>query len=179
MDFLEFAGKRESCRNFSNKKVAKEALVNCVSAAQLSPSACNSQPWRFIIVNNATVCHQVSLAVQNGSVNKFTEKCPAFIVVLEQDARLRQEVADAMGTHQYFAKFDIGLAAAHICFEALSQGLSTCILGWVNQERLKELLKFEDTEKVALVIAVGYANYENLRTKQRRPLEAIYEYIGE
>ncbi|MPM96872.1 hypothetical protein SDC9_144037 [bioreactor metagenome] len=83
-----------------------------------------------------------------------------------------------MGTHQYFAKFDVGLAVAHICFEAMSQGLSTCILGWINQERIKQTLKFGDNERAALVIAVGYANYDKLRTKQRRPLEAIYEYIG-
>jgi nitroreductase len=142
MDFLEFASQRESCRSFSDKKVEKEALISCIKAAQLSPSACNSQPWRFIIVNNEQTCHQVSLAVQNGSVNKFTEKCPAFIVVLEQNAQLRQEVADAMGTHQYFAKIDIGLTSAHICFEAMSQGLSTCILGWVNQQKLKQALNF-------------------------------------
>ena len=49
--FNELILKRESCRNYNGEPVSTDLLLECVDAARLSPSACNSQPWKYYIVN--------------------------------------------------------------------------------------------------------------------------------
>ncbi|MDR0629155.1 MAG: nitroreductase family protein, partial [Treponema sp.] len=49
-DFLDLCLRRQSCRNFSDKPVEHDKLVKCVDAGHYAPSACNSQPWSFVVV---------------------------------------------------------------------------------------------------------------------------------
>ena len=53
MTFLELARTRQSHRAFTSQVVRREDLLTCVQAAQLAPSACNSQPWKFVIIDDA------------------------------------------------------------------------------------------------------------------------------
>lgn len=47
-DFFQLVNQRESCRNYDpDKRPTKEQLINCIKAAQLAPSACNSQPMEL------------------------------------------------------------------------------------------------------------------------------------
>ena len=81
MDFMELALRRESCRDFSEKPVEKEKLEAVMQAARLAPSACNSQPWSFTAVTGARTAKAVAKCLQGMGMNKFTDRCPAFIVV--------------------------------------------------------------------------------------------------
>lgn len=125
-DFFQLVNQRESCRNYDpDKRPTKEQLINCIKAAQLAPSACNSQPWSFIVINDPELSKDAAPCMQIRGLNKFTEKCPSFIVVCEEDAMLigRSE------PDQKYASIDIGIAVAHLCYAATQQGLSTCIMG--------------------------------------------------
>ena len=73
-DFFDLIARRESCRNYDpNKKVETEKLVKCIEAARLAPSACNSQPWSFVVVNSPSVSPQVAKCVQGMGMNRFTD----------------------------------------------------------------------------------------------------------
>ena len=72
MDFLELTQKRQSCRSYANTPVEIEKLEKILEAAHLSPSACNSQPWKFYAVTNPEKCAKVALATQEDGLNKFT-----------------------------------------------------------------------------------------------------------
>jgi len=175
MEFFELIQKRESCRNFKDATVENEKLRRCVEAARLAPSACNSQPWRYIIINDPELSPKVSKCVQDMGMNKFTSNCSSFAVVLETEANLMSRLGGKVKDQQ-FAPIDIGLSVAHFCLEATDQGLSTCILGWLNETKLKDLLGVSKQERVRLVVAVGYAANDMLRTKQRKSLETIAEF---
>ena len=79
---------------------------------------------------------------------------------------------------QQYAPIDIGLATAHLCLSATALGLSTCILGWFDEEKVKELLGDTVGGRIRLIIAVGYAKEDSLRPKKRKPLEEIL-YFGD
>ena len=175
MEFFEFMQKRESCRDFKDTPVENEKLHRCVEAARLAPSACNSQPWRYIVVNDSELSPKVAKCVQDMGMNKFTNSCPAFTVVLETGANLVSRLGGKVRDQQ-FAPLDVGLSVAHFCLEATGLGLSTCILGWLNEGKLKELFNVPKSERVRVVIAVGYAVNTTLRQKQRKPLEEIAEF---
>ncbi|HOP10374.1 MAG TPA: nitroreductase family protein [Oscillospiraceae bacterium] len=175
MEFFELIQKRESCRNFKDAPVENNKLLRCVESARLAPSACNSQPWRYIVVNEPELSPKVAKCVQDMGMNKFASNSPAFAVVLESEANLMSRLGGKVKDQQ-FAPIDIGLSVAHFCLEATDLGLSTCILGWLNETKLKDLLGISKQERVRLVIAIGYAANDTLRTKQRKSLETIAEF---
>lgn len=176
MSIMNLINKRESCRNYSDKKVEKEKLITCIEAARLAPSACNSQPWSFVIVNNPNLSPVIAKLTQEMGMNKFTDKCPAFIVVCEEPAVMSAKIGGMVKKQQY-AQMDIGLATANICLCATEQGLSTCILGWFNEKEVKNKLNIPKNKRIRLIIAVGYSNTETVRKKVRKNIDDMMTYL--
>lgn len=170
-DYFELIASRESCRNFSEQPVEKEKLIRCAEAARIAPSACDSQPWEFVAVNGGPLRDAVAKCQLPG-MNKFAQKCPAFVAAVEKKAMLRNPVG--MVADQKYAKFDLGLATMQFCLAATAQGLSTCILGAVDRKKLKQLLNIK--EDIIVLIAVGYAADTTLRRKQRKDLDEILRF---
>ena len=174
-DFFELVSKRESCRAYSTKEVEKEKLLKCIEAARLSPSACNSQPWSFVVATGERG-NEVAKCTQKSGMNKFTDNCPAFIIITEEQASLSAKIAGVIAS-QHYAQIDIGLATAHICYAATEQGLSTCILGWFDEKKLAETLGIPKSKRIRLVISIGYAENENLREKKRKSFDDIVTFV--
>ena len=173
-DFFELVNMRESCRSYKETEVEKEKLLKCIECARLSPSACNSQPWSFTVVTGEKA-KEVAKCTQKGGMNKFTENCPAFIVISEENATLSAKIAGIISSQTY-AQIDVGIATTHICYAATEQGLSTCILGWFDEKGLQEVLDIPKSKRIRIVISVGYAQTDELRTKKRKPLEDILKW---
>ncbi|MEG2204767.1 MAG: nitroreductase family protein, partial [Oscillospiraceae bacterium] len=129
---------RQSCRSYQSKPVEPEKLDACIRAARLAPSACNSQPWRFIVVNEPQRVEQLAKCVQETGMNRFTDGCTAFVVILEGNQSLSARFGGAMKDQKY-AGIDIGLATAQLVLTAADEGLGSCILGWFNERKLKIL----------------------------------------
>ena len=174
-DYFELVSSRESCRNYNpDRRPTREQLVKCIQTAQLAPSACNSQPWSYIVVNDPEKSPLVAAATQTAGLNKFTNNCPAFVIVCEEDAYL----IGGKEPNQKYAHIDIGLSVSQLCYAATQQGLSTCIMGPFDQKMLLESLGITEPKRVLLVVAVGYAATDALRPKKRKPLDEVMTYIG-
>ena len=175
--FFDLALKRQSCRKYNPAlRPEKEKLLACVETARLSASACNSQPWHFTVVNDPDVSPKVAKCTQNMGINKYTDDCPAFIIISEVTAVLSALIGSVIKS-QHYAQIDIGIAATHLCFSAQEQGLSTCILGWFDEKKLSKFLNLPG-DRIRLVIAIGYSKNDQLRSKVRKPLAEIMDYIG-
>lgn len=169
--FKELILKRESCRNYNGESVDTALLLECVDAARLSPSACNSQPWRYYIINGGENAKKIRECIQPGGANKFVQNCPAFAVVTEQEATLKPHVAERVKNRQIWAENDVGLSVAHYCLQAADLGLGTCIIGMVEEEKVKSYFNIEG--KIRLVIATGYSADEQPRNKVRKSMEDV------
>ncbi len=177
-DFMTLVQARYSCRDYDpDRPVEHEKLIQCLEAARLAPSACNSQPWHFTVVESREMILKTAKCLQESGMNQFADNAGALIVINEEPAILKAVIAAKMDSQSY-AQIDIGIAAAHICYEAASLGLNTCILGWLNEDRIKQLLNIPAEKTVRLVIAVGYAREEKHYNKKRRPMEEICDFIG-
>lgn len=175
-NFFELINERQSCRKYSNQHIEKEKLIKCIEAARLAPSACNSQPWHFIAVNNKEVVPKVAKCLQDKIMNKFTDECTAFIVVVEEAGNLTSR-AGALMKSQDYRSIDLGIAAEHICLAATEENLGTCILGWFKEKELKELLGINKLKRIRLVIAMGYPESNNIRKKVRKNIDEILTFI--
>lgn len=174
MEFREVLTQRQSCRAYDpTRPVSREDILACIEAAGLAPSACNSQPYHF------TVCtgefgKSVAKACTGMGMNKFALEVPCTIVV-EEAAYNATAAAGSKFKGQDYRSVDIGLAVGQLVLEAQNRGLSTCILGWFDEKKLKALLNTE--AHIRLVITLGYAKESDpLRKKSRKELEKIVEF---
>ncbi len=172
MTFKELALKRESCRDYSDKPVDHDILADVMETACLSPSACNSQPWKLVAAEGEQA---VALRpfVQECGRNKFAVNVPAFVAVCETKAKLLPGVRD---NEQHFAQMDVGMVTMMLTLAAADAGLSTCILGCFNEEKVKEVLSIPDEAVVRLVIAVGYGKTEEPRKKIRKEASEVRSF---
>ena len=175
MDFLEIAQARQSCRNYDpNRAVEEEKLTAILEAARLAPSACNGQPYHFTVCRGEKA-RQVVGAVTGMGMNKFAAKAPVMIVVSEKPYVKSAAVGAKLKKNDY-RSMDIGIAVAYLTAEATALGLSTCILGWLEDEKLREICALD--MPVRLVITLGYAAEEDkLRKKSRKSMEEMVTYL--
>ena len=178
MTFMDLATTRQSDRAFIAQEVRREDLLKCVQAAQLAPSACNSQPWKFVIIDDAELVKQAGTAISNNplGINKFAETAPVLVAVVEEPAVLMPKIQGKVESNRW-AQFDLGSATEHFCLQAAELGLSTCIMGAFNEDALKTLLGVPADRRIFVTLAVGYPS-GTARTKVRKELHAIHSFNG-
>ncbi|MBE5756911.1 MAG: NAD(P)H nitroreductase [Clostridiales bacterium] len=170
--------KRQSCRNYKVKKVEEEKIKELIETASLAPSARNTQPWKlYAVSNNKVIVDGVREGVQPDGANKFADNVNDFIVIVEQKPWYLLDEKEK-GKHSDFVATDIGIFTAHLVLTAEKMGLSTCILGRMDKEKVKKAIGLTGDEVVSLVIAVGYKEDDDiLRTKVRKQGADLVEYL--
>jgi len=179
MDFQAMMENRHSCRAYQDKPVSREDLLKLVQAGRLTPSGCNAQPWKFIIVDEPEAKEKVrdALVVPGGGTGcPWRDQVPAFIILCETPAKVMPVVLSHYRDSQRFAQGDIGAAAMNMCHQALELGLDTCILGLNDQEKMQRHFGIPDGHPVRLILAVGYSAEEKKPPKVRKPLEEVCSF---
>lgn len=176
MDFFELINTRQSCRAYdASREVEAEKLQKVLEAAQLAPSACNGQPYHFTVCRGEKA-KAVAKATQGMGMNKFASQAPVLIVVSEEDYVKSAAVGAKLKSNDY-RSMDIGIAVAYLTAAATELGLSTCILGWLDDDKLRSLCSLKHPAR--LVITLGYAADEKVRTKKRKELTELVTYMEE
>lgn len=175
--FFDLVARRESCREYADAPVEREKLVQCFDAARLAPSACNAQPYGMVCVQRQETASQVAQALKGpGGMNGFAADCGCFVVIHEAPTNLSARVG-ARRKDQDYTSVDIGIAAAQFCLAATALNLSTCIVGWFDELALKTLLDIPEKSRIRLVICVGYAKTDTVRSKKRKALDALVRFV--
>ena len=173
MDFEKIILTRQSCRGYDETKaVEEEKLQAILEAARLAPSACNGQPYHLTVCRG-DMAKEVAKATQGMDMNKFASQAPVLIVISEQDY-VKTAALGAKVKGNDYRSIDIGIAAAYLTAAATEQGLSTCILGWLDDKKLRELCGV--SHPVRLVITVGYPKNDTLREKKRKNMDDLVSY---
>lgn len=178
-DFLSIARARQSDRSYhTDKEVEKEKILKCIEAARIAPSACNAQPWKFIIVDDPVLKNKIADATSNRllPLNHFTKQAPVHVVIVREPANITSRLGQVIKDKD-FPVMDIGIAAEHFCLQAVGEGLGTCMLGWFDEPKVKKLLNIPASKRAELIITVGYPASPN-RTKKRKPVEEIIAFNG-
>lgn len=170
---IELIKARQSVRKYdTSRSVEKEKIEQCIEAARFSPSACNAQPWKFIVVDDPELKTKVAKETYGALMrfNKFLLDVPVIVVITMEKANFNSTVGTTLKNIKY-PLIDIGLAAGQFCLQAQELGLGTCMLGWFNEAPIQKLLGIPEKRKIGLLISVGYAEegYKQ-REKQRKPV---------
>ena len=168
MDFLEIANERQSCRSYDETRPVEQEKIDAIlEAVRLAPSACHGQPYHLTVCRGA-VAKQVAAATMGMGMNKFADKAPVLIVISEKPYVKTAALGAKLKGNDY-RSMDIGIAVAYLTAEATTQGLGSCILGWLEDDRLRKICGL--SEPVRLVVTLGYpAKTDKIREKKRKPL---------
>ena len=175
MDFLEIAQTRQSCRSYDETRpVEQEKLDAVLEAARLAPSACNAQPYCFTVCRG-DAAKAAAKACQGMGMNKFAAEAPVLLVISEGDYVASAALGAKIKKNDY-RSMDIGIMTAYLTAEATAQGLSTCILGWLDDEKIRAICGLDSA--VRLVITLGYAHPDDtLRQKKRKEMKDMVSWV--
>lgn len=171
---------RRSIRKYQQKPVARELIEQCIEAARLAPSACNSQPCRFVVLDDKTVKENFCQTVFTGlysSCKNLGMNAPVLIAVCAKaggniTTRLGQVIS---GTKFYL--IDTGIAVEHLVLKAQDLSLGTCWIGWFDTKKAKKFLKLPFDVKCEILIALGYPD-ESPSPRPRKEFKDIISYNG-
>lgn len=170
ISFAELAKIRQSDRKYKEQAVEKEKIMQCLETARISPSANNSQPWKFVVVDNHDIKEQIAECSIGLGMNKFTHQCPVIVAVVLEKQNFMSTIGSMIKNKDY-CLFDVGIAVNQFCLQAADLGLGTCIIGWFDERKIKKILGVKN-RRIPLLISVGYPDSPT-RDKVRKPLEAM------
>jgi len=174
MSFLDLVNKRYSVRNYKTEPIPQEKVIRCIEAARLAPSACNSQPWKFVIADEPELVNELAKAAFEGLLdfNHFAFKAPVLVLIVSERENLSAKFGSIV-KKKNFSLMDTGIAAEHFCLQAAEEGLGTCIIGWFNEKKVKKILSIPKLKRVELVITVGFSADEKIPLKKRKSMDEI------
>ena len=178
MIFQELINLRQSVRKYADIPVERVKIDKIIEAVHLSPSACNSQPWKIIMVDEPELKNEVARATFSKTIsfNRFAVEAPVIAVLVIEKAKLIAQIGGSIKNMEY-PQIDIGIAAAHFCLQAAELGLGTCMIGWFDEKKIRQLLNIPEKRKIGLVITLGYPPEDyKLRKKIRKPLDEICRF---
>lgn len=165
MNIEEAIKRRYSVRAYQSKEVARESLERVLGAARLAPSAHNSQPWKFIVVQDEQKRKQLAKAAEQS----FVAEAPVVIVAVALETK---EVLSS-GVPAYAV--NLAIAIDHITLAAIGQGLGTCWVGAFSQDKVKEILEIPAGCQVIALLPLGFPA-DRPGPKTRKGLEEIVSW---
>ncbi len=178
MALLDLIKQRKSVRDFLDKPVEREKIMTCLEAARLAPSESNSQPWRFIVVDDKELKNRLCDAAFGGLyfINTFCKTAPVIVVVISEKSKFLARIGGMFRGIKFYL-IDIGITCEHFVLEAEELGLGTCWIGWFNERGVKSVLSIPQNKKIDILIALGYYDRAKLGPEHgREPMDKIASF---
>ena len=173
---LDLIISRQSDRKYSKQPVEKEKLDRILDAGRMAPSACNAQPWKFIVVTDRELISKITEAASAKltGMNSFVSQAQIIIVVVREKPNFSSKVGGTIKNKDY-SLIDIGIATENICLQAKAEGVGSCIIGWFDERMLRKILSVPRSKRIELIITLGYSLSEQ-REKRRKPAAETVSY---
>lgn len=168
MDLMEAIRTRRSVRRFKAAPVPENLLMEVLNAARLAPSACNSQPWKIVVVRDEDVKLKLS-ASANGQ--RFIAQAPLVLVA----CGLPDEAFPTVGGYMSSHVIDVSIALDHLTLAAHAVGLGTCWIASFKEDKVREILSIPEDVRVVALTPLGFPDEAPGRTP-RKNLEELIRY---
>lgn len=179
-NILNLMQKRKSVRKYQSAEVPRDVIERCLEGARLAPSACNSQPWSFVVADQEPLRGKLARAAFSGmyAMNDFAARAPVLIVVITERSKFITALAGRLRGVQYNL-IDIGIVCAYLSLTAEEEGLGVCLLGWFDEKAVRNVLNLPKTTRIDMILSIGY-DAENIpAVKIRKPAHEVWRYAGE
>ena len=172
MEYTQLIKTRESIRNYDpGRPVPKEILEKILDAGRLAPSACNYQPWKFLLISSNIMLEKVRACYPRD----WFKDAPHILVVLG----LRNQAWNRSYDGYNSVETDVAIALTHIILAAENEGIGACWVAAYNPKILKEAINPDEGQMTYGIIPLGYPKqgFKKTMIKKRKPLEKIVEFL--
>lgn len=151
------------------RPIEREKLENILDAALLAPSACNRQPWTFLVVEDDTP----RKAIYEAYPREWILTAPAYIIALGHHESAWHRPSDGKD----HTDIDVAIAVEHICLAASAHGLGTCWVCNFDSEFIRHAFNIPDGVEPIAIIPIGYpAEGVEAPEKIRKPLNEVVKW---
>lgn len=174
-NFLNLVKARQSDRAYEpGRKIEREKLERILEAARLAPSACNGQPWHFTVITEEPLLQEVGKATASLGMNKFAKDASALVLITHESTNITSKLGCGIKGKD-FPMMDLGIASAYMTLAAEAEGIGSCILGWFDEKKIKELTGIPKNKRLMLIITLGYATKPK-RNKVRKEWNKVVSF---
>jgi len=167
-DFLTLAKERHSVRKYKDTPVETKKLNAILEAGRIAPSACNFQPWIFLVINTPD------------GMAKVAKGCNPFGAPLAVIICADTTAAWVRGDYKNHGDIDATIATDHMMLCAQDLGLSTCWICAFNPNVIRADFNIPDHLVPVNILPIGYADAEPQSPERhihaRKSLENIVKY---
>ncbi len=164
MNLYEAINHRRSVRQYKSKPIEPDKLDRLWEAVRLAPSACNLQPWKFLVLNSPAMRKTVRPILQD-----WTTKAPLLVIALgNRNLAWRR---DGESIHAV----DVAIAMEHLILAATAEGLGTCWICAFDRRALSQALQLEPEWDPVAVTPLGYPDDPSPRTPRKAASEIVKE----
>lgn len=169
MNFHELSQKRFSARKFTDEQVSQADLDYILECVRLAPSACNKQPWKFVVVRSDEAKRKLWRAYDR----EWFRSAPLYVVCMKSSSSCWTRPDD----NKQHGDIDVAIATEHLCLAAADRGLGTCWVCNYDTRLLSQLLPSEEYEAVAIIPLGHIAEDCPHPEKKRKAMNEIVEEI--
>lgn len=169
MNFHELSQKRFSARKFTDEQVSQADLDYILECVRLAPSACNKQPWKFVVVRSDEAKRKLWRAYDR----EWFRSAPLYVVCMKSSSSCWTRTDD----NKQHGDIDVAIATEHLCLAAADRGLGTCWVCNYDTRLLSQLLPSEEYEAVAIIPLGHIAEDCPHPEKKRKAMNEIVEEI--
>jgi nitroreductase len=172
MEFTELIRNRESIRNYDpDRPVPKEILGKILDAGRIAPSACNYQPWKFLVISSSAMLEKVRPCYNRD----WFKDAPHILVILGLKDQAWKRSYDGYNS----IETDIAIAMTHVILASENEGVGACWIAAYNPELLRKALNPEENELIFGITPLGYPKpgFQKSLMKKRKSLTDIVVYL--
>lgn len=168
-EFYHLAAERYSCRKYTNAPVSRELIMAVLDTVRLAPSACNKQPWKFLVLDTPELR---DIVIRSYS-RDWIKEASVYIVALG----LHDEAWHRSFDGKDHTDVDVSIAVEHLCLGAASLGLGTCWVCNFDPAIVREGLNLPDNVEPIAIIPMGYPDSDGtVPEKKRKPFDEIVKW---
>jgi len=172
MEYSELIRIRESIRNYDPERpVPPAVLEKILQAGRLAPSACNIQPWKFLVISSPQMLEKVRSCYNR----EWFRDAPHILVIVGQKDMAWVRRYDGYNS----IETDLAIAMTHIILAAENEGVGTCWIEAYDPAILRVALDISENKVIFGITPLGYSRqgFKKSFVKKRKPLEEIVEYL--
>jgi nitroreductase len=172
MEYSELIRKRESVRNYDPyRPVPKEVMERILDAGRMAPSACNYQPWKFLVISSPVLLEKVRACYPR----PWFKDAPHILVILGLKDQAWVRSYDGYNS----IETDVAIAMTHIILAAENEGVGACWVEAYNPALLIEAINPGESQLIFGITPLGYTKrgFVKVSEKKRKSLDEIVEFL--
>lgn len=172
MEFTELINSRESVRNYDpSRPVPEEVLKRILDAGRIAPSACNLQPWKFLLVSSPAMLEKVRECYNRD----WFRDAPHVVAVVGLNDRSWVRSFDKYRS----VETDAAIAMTHIILAAENEGVGTCWIAHFDPAKLRKALGITADQEIYGITPLGYQRpgFRKSGEKKRKDFSEVVEIL--